>query len=58
VEVDETFIRGEEPGLRGGRANGKKVLSVIVVEIRPPRGWADVAWPHCPTRQQTTYGAY
>lgn len=33
VEVDETFISGEEPGLRGGRARGKKVLTVIAVEI-------------------------
>jgi transposase-like protein len=36
VEVDETFIGGEEPGLRAGRARGKKVLTVIAVEIRPP----------------------
>ena len=27
VEVDETFIGGQEPGLRGGRAKGKKVLT-------------------------------
>ena len=27
VEVDETFIGGEEPGLRGGRAKGKKALT-------------------------------
>ena len=38
VEVDETFIGGEEPGLRGGRARGKKVLTGIAVEIRQPRG--------------------
>ena len=25
VEVDETFIGGEEPGLTGGRARGKKL---------------------------------
>ena len=24
VEVDETFIGGEEPGLKGGRAKGRK----------------------------------
>ena len=29
VEVDETFIGGEEAGLRGGRARGKKVLTGI-----------------------------
>src|SRR6266511_3355971 len=38
VEVDETFIGGEEPGLRGGRARGKKVLTGIAVEVREPRG--------------------
>ena len=38
VEVDETFIGGEEPGLRGGRAQGKKVLAGIAVEVREPEG--------------------
>ena len=39
VEVDGTFIGGEEPGLRGGRARGKKVLTGIAVEVRPrPKG--------------------
>jgi hypothetical protein len=38
VEVDETFIGGEEPGLRGGRARGKKVLTGIAVEVTAPRG--------------------
>jgi len=38
VEVDETFIGGAEPGLRGGRARGKKVLTCIAVEIREPKG--------------------
>ena len=38
VEVDETFIGGEEPGLRGGRARGKKVLTCIAVETREPKG--------------------
>jgi transposase-like protein len=38
VEVDETFIGGPEPGLRGGRAKGKKVLTGIAVEVGPPRG--------------------
>jgi transposase-like protein len=38
VEVDETFIGGEEPGLRGGRARGKKVLTGIAVEVSSPRG--------------------
>lgn len=38
VEVDETYIGGEEPGLRGGRQHGKKVLTGVAVQVRPPRG--------------------
>jgi hypothetical protein len=38
VEVDETFIGGEEPGLRGGRARGKKSLVGIAVEVKEPKG--------------------
>lgn len=38
MEVDETFIGGAEPGLRGGRARGKKVLTGVAVEIREPKG--------------------
>ena len=38
VEVDETYLGGEEPGLRGGRARGKKVLTGIAVEVKEPRG--------------------
>jgi len=38
VEVDETFIGGEEPGLPGGRALGKKVLTAIAVEVHEPKG--------------------
>jgi hypothetical protein len=38
VEVDETYIGGEEPGLRGGRARGKKSLVGIAVEVREPKG--------------------
>ena len=38
VEVDETCIGGEEPGLRGGRARGKKILTGIAVEVREPKG--------------------
>lgn len=39
VEVDETYIGGEEPELRGGRAKGKKVLTGIAVEVIEPRGF-------------------
>ncbi len=38
VEVDETFIGGQEEGLSGGRAKGKKVLTGIAVEVQEPRG--------------------
>ena len=38
VEVDETYIGGEEAGLRGGRARGKKVLTGIAVEVQKPKG--------------------
>jgi hypothetical protein len=39
VEVDETYIGGEEPGLRGGRAKGKKSLVGVAVEVQEPRGY-------------------
>ena len=38
VQVDETFIGGDEPGLAGGRAPGKKVLTGIAVEAGEPKG--------------------
>ena len=38
MEVDETYIGGEEPGLAGGRARGKKVLTGIAVEVQAPNG--------------------
>jgi len=39
VEMDETYIGGEEPGLRGGRAKGKKALVGVAVERRQPKGF-------------------
>jgi transposase-like protein len=42
VEVDETYIGGEEPGLRGGRAKGKKSLVGVAVELHQPRGYGRV----------------
>jgi transposase-like protein len=38
VEIDETYIGGKEPGLRGGRAKGKKVLTAVAVEVTAPKG--------------------
>jgi ISXO2-like transposase domain len=42
VEVEETYIGGEEPGLRGGRAKGKKSLVGVAVEVHQPRGYGRV----------------
>ena len=39
VEVDETYIGGEEPGLPGGRAKGKKALVGVAVEVKEPHGY-------------------
>jgi transposase-like protein len=38
VEVDETYIGGLQPGLSGGRARGKKILTGIAVEVQEPTG--------------------
>ena len=43
VEVDETYIGGEEPELAGGRARGKKVLTGIAVEVGSRKGLAAAA---------------
>ena len=39
VEVDETSIGGEEAGLAGGRAKGKKALVAVAVEVTSPTGF-------------------
>ena len=39
VEVDETYIGGEEVGLAGGRVKGKKALVAVAVEVRSPKGF-------------------
>jgi len=40
VEVDETYIGGPDPDIRGGREKeGKKVLTGIAVEVKDPRGF-------------------
>ena len=39
VEVDETYIGGEEAGLAGGRARGKKALVAVAVEVGSPKGF-------------------
>src|SRR5664280_1148456 len=42
VEVDETYFGGEEAGLAGGRAGGKKAVVAVAVEVRSPRVLGDV----------------
>ena len=49
VEVDETFIGGEEPGLRGGRQKGKKVLVAVAVEREQPKASGAAGWSRSPT---------
>ncbi len=39
VEVDETYMGGEELGLRGGREKGKKSMVGVAVERIEPRGF-------------------
>jgi len=39
VEVDETYIGGEEAGLAGGRAKGKKALVAVAVEVKSTKGF-------------------
>lgn len=39
MEVDEAFIGGEEQGLGGGRARGKKALVCVAVEVLSPKGF-------------------
>jgi transposase-like protein len=47
VEVDETYIGGEEPG-RHGRATSKKAIVAIAVEVREPRGFGRIRLSRVP----------
>lgn len=47
VEVDETFVGGEEHGGKRGRGNTKSIV-VIAVEIRQPKGFGRVRMRHIP----------
>ena len=58
VEVDETYFGGEEPGLRGGRAKGKKVLVAVAVELREPRGFGRARMQVIPGASALTLGAF
>lgn len=47
VEVDETYVGGEEPGVRG-RQTRKKAIVVIAVEVIRPRGFGRVRMRRVP----------
>jgi transposase-like protein len=47
VEVDETFVGGEEHGGKRGRGTNKSIV-VIAVEIRQPKGFGRVWMRHIP----------
>lgn len=47
VEVDETFVGGEEHGGKRGRGTNKSIV-VIAVEIRQPKGFGRVRMRHIP----------
>jgi len=58
VEVDETYIGGEEPGLAGGRAKGKKSLVVVAVEIKDPKGFGRCRLRVIPDARAATLSAF
>jgi len=47
VEVDETFVGGEEHGGKRGRGTNKSIVA-IAVEIRQPKGFGRVRMRHIP----------
>lgn len=55
VEVDETYIGGREPGLSGGRAKGKKILTGIAVESTNRKVTAAAELRHFRTRRRPRY---
>jgi hypothetical protein len=46
--VDETYIGGEEAGLRGERAKGKKALERVAVELKYRGVSAAAGWQSSP----------
>jgi len=58
VEVDETFIGGEEPGLRGGRQKGKKALVAVAVERLEPKGFGRCRMAPIPDASGDSLGAF
>ena len=58
VEVDETYIGGKEPGLRGGRQKGKKVLVAVAVEREQPKGFGRCRMAPIPDASAETLRAF
>lgn len=48
VEVDETFIGGEDKGGKRGRGAGRKSIVVIAIEVLDPRGFGRVRMQRIP----------
>jgi transposase-like protein len=58
VEVDETYIGGEEAGMAGGRAKGKKALVVIALEVKAPKGFGRCRMRIVPDGSTSTLHAF
>ncbi len=58
VEVEETYIGGEEAGLAGGRAKGKKALVAVAVEVKSPKGFGRCRMRIIPDGSATTLHAF
>ena len=58
VEMDELFVGGEEPGLRGGRQKGKKVLVGCAVERRHPKGFGRIRMAVLPDASTLSLAAF
>lgn len=48
VEIDETFIGGEDKGGKRGRGSGRKSIVVIAIEMHDPRGFGRVRMQRIP----------
>jgi len=58
VEVDETYIGGEELGTRGGRRKGKKVMVGVAVEREDPKGFGRCRMVPIPDASADTLRAF
>jgi transposase-like protein len=57
VEVDECFVGGDEPGLRGGRQRGEKSFVAVAVEVRG-RGSGRLRLQVVPDASATSLGGF